>query len=96
METLDLTRSEGIVTVTLNRPEKKNALQPNDVPGTARRVHGNRRKPQRSGLNQSFEMSMTEALEAEATAQALALGSLDFTDAVMAFREKRSPRFDGR
>jgi enoyl-CoA hydratase/carnithine racemase len=47
-------------------------------------------------LNQSFEMSMAQALEAEATAQALALDSRDVADAVHAFREKRSPSFEGR
>ncbi|MEW6473537.1 MAG: enoyl-CoA hydratase [Actinomycetota bacterium] len=47
-------------------------------------------------LNQSFEMSMVEALEAEATAQAVALDSRDVAAALLAFRDNRSTRFEGR
>jgi 2-(1,2-epoxy-1,2-dihydrophenyl)acetyl-CoA isomerase len=47
-------------------------------------------------LNQSFEVGLSEALEAEAQAQAVNLGTRDVAEAMQAFVEKREPTFEGR
>lgn len=48
-------------------------------------------------LNESFAMSMDQALEAEGMAQTVNIGATaDTTEAMMAFIEKREPRFEGR
>ena len=46
-------------------------------------------------LNKSLEMSMDQALEAEAQAQSVNLGSADAREAVAAFLDKREPKFSG-
>jgi 2-(1,2-epoxy-1,2-dihydrophenyl)acetyl-CoA isomerase len=46
-------------------------------------------------LNQSLSVSMAEALEFEDVAQALAFSSNDTREAMLAFFEKREPRFTG-
>lgn len=46
-------------------------------------------------LNQSLALSMSEALDAEATAQALMFNSRDTAEAIFAFLEKRDPVFTG-
>ena len=46
-------------------------------------------------LNQSFSVSLAEALEAENTAQALMASSSDTAEAILAFFERREPRFTG-
>jgi enoyl-CoA hydratase/carnithine racemase len=46
-------------------------------------------------LNQSFSVSMSEALEFEDTAQAMMFGSKDTAEAMAAFFEKRDPHFTG-
>ncbi len=46
-------------------------------------------------LNQSFSMSMAEALDYETIAQAAMFSSRDAAEAVMAFLEKREPQFTG-
>jgi 2-(1,2-epoxy-1,2-dihydrophenyl)acetyl-CoA isomerase len=46
-------------------------------------------------LNQSFSVSMAEALEAEGLAQALMSTSPDTAEAILAFFEGREPRFTG-
>lgn len=50
----------------------------------------------KSLLNRSFEMSMEQAVEAEAQAQAINLASADAREAMAAFVEKRTPTFQGR
>jgi enoyl-CoA hydratase/carnithine racemase len=47
-------------------------------------------------LNKSMEMSLDQALEAEAQAQSVNLASKDGEEALAAFVEKRSPVFEGR
>ena len=46
-------------------------------------------------LDQSFEASLSQALEAEAQAQAVNMGSRDTAEAMVAFAEKREPTFEG-
>jgi len=46
-------------------------------------------------LNQSFSVSMAEAVEFEDVAQSLAFSSRDTAEAMAAFIEKRDPRFTG-
>jgi len=46
-------------------------------------------------LNKSLEMSMDQALEAEAQAQSVNLASADAREAMLAFVEKRTPVFEG-
>ena len=46
-------------------------------------------------LNQSFAVSMAEAIEAENTAQALMSTTSDTAEAILAFFERREPRFTG-
>ena len=50
----------------------------------------------KSMLNNSLMVSMDQALEDEARSQAVNFATLDFTEAVTAFLEKREPRFEGR
>jgi enoyl-CoA hydratase/carnithine racemase len=47
-------------------------------------------------LNQSFSVSMYEALEAESMAQTVNFGTGDTVEAISAFVEKRDPKFRGR
>lgn len=47
-------------------------------------------------LYSELSMSLTQALEVEAQAQAVCMRTEDFREAYEAFREKRSPRFRGR
>ena len=47
-------------------------------------------------LNDGIEMSLTHALEAEAMAQNVNFQSADTAEAMMAFVQKREPRFEGR
>jgi len=47
-------------------------------------------------LNQAKDVSLPEALEAEAMAQAVNGGTADMQNALLAFREKRTPTFEGR
>jgi 2-(1,2-epoxy-1,2-dihydrophenyl)acetyl-CoA isomerase len=46
-------------------------------------------------LNQSFSVSMAEALEFEDVAQSLAAASKDTSEAMVAFLQKREPQFTG-
>jgi 2-(1,2-epoxy-1,2-dihydrophenyl)acetyl-CoA isomerase len=46
-------------------------------------------------LNQSFAVSLAEAIEAENTTQALMSTTSDTKEAIMSFFEKREPRFTG-
>jgi enoyl-CoA hydratase/carnithine racemase len=46
-------------------------------------------------LNQSFSVSMAEALECEDTAQAMNFASKDTAEAILAFLQKREPKFTG-
>jgi len=46
-------------------------------------------------LNQAFSVSMAEALDAENTAQALMSTTNDTREAILAFFERREPRFTG-
>ena len=46
-------------------------------------------------LNRSFESTLAESLEAEATAQSLATGTADLIEGMTALRERRDPRFTG-
>jgi enoyl-CoA hydratase/carnithine racemase len=46
-------------------------------------------------LDQAFSVSFAEAVEAEAMAQVVNLGTADVNEAVRAFTEKRDPRFTG-
>jgi enoyl-CoA hydratase/carnithine racemase len=47
-------------------------------------------------LNQSAHVSLAQALEAEAQAQAVNLSSRDTAEAMLAFAERRDPKFEGR
>jgi 2-(1,2-epoxy-1,2-dihydrophenyl)acetyl-CoA isomerase len=47
-------------------------------------------------LNESMAMSLAQALEAEALAQNVNFTTKDTTEAMLAFIEKREPRFEGR
>jgi enoyl-CoA hydratase/carnithine racemase len=50
----------------------------------------------KENLNRAQERSLEQNLEAEAVTQALCFGSEDTREAVMAWLEKREPRFTGR
>ena len=50
----------------------------------------------KSLLNQSFSVSMDEALENECRSQAFNFGSADTAEALQAFVQKREPHFEGR
>ena len=50
----------------------------------------------KSMLNNSFMVSMDQALEDEGRCQTVNFGTADTTEAMMAFVEKRDPRFEGR
>ena len=47
-------------------------------------------------LDDAFTLTMEQALEEEARAQQLSLGTSDAAEAVAAFLQKREPRFEGR
>jgi 2-(1,2-epoxy-1,2-dihydrophenyl)acetyl-CoA isomerase len=47
-------------------------------------------------LNQSFSVSLSEALEFQDTAQAMNFGAKDTVEAMLAFLEKRDPHFTGQ
>lgn len=47
-------------------------------------------------LNQSAQVTLPQALEAEAQAQTVNFGSRDTAEAMVAFIERREPRFEGR
>ena len=49
----------------------------------------------KQSLNRSFESSLADALEQEAVAQAACAASNDFSEAMRAFAERRTPRFTG-
>ena len=46
-------------------------------------------------LNQEWSMSLDQAIEAEAQAQAICMQTKDFHRAYEAFVDKRKPRFEG-
>jgi enoyl-CoA hydratase/carnithine racemase len=46
-------------------------------------------------LDQEWDMSVDEAIEAEAQAQAICMQTRDFERAYRAFVEKRRPQFEG-
>jgi len=46
-------------------------------------------------LDQEWDMSVDEAIEAEAQAQAICMQTRDFERAYRAFAEKRRPEFEG-
>lgn len=50
----------------------------------------------KSLLNQSFEVSMTQALDDEGRSQVVNFGTADTAEALAAFIDKREPRFQGR
>jgi enoyl-CoA hydratase/carnithine racemase len=62
-------RSQGIVTVTLTNPAKRNAIP--------------------------AQLTLPQALEAEAEAQIVNFGTKDTAEAMLAFVERREPRFGG-
>jgi 2-(1,2-epoxy-1,2-dihydrophenyl)acetyl-CoA isomerase len=47
-------------------------------------------------LDQAFDVSLAQAVEAEAQAQSVNGGTADTIEALKAFAEKRTPRFEGR
>jgi enoyl-CoA hydratase/carnithine racemase len=47
-------------------------------------------------LNQSFEVSLAQALDAEGRSQVVNFSTADTAEALAAFIDKREPRFDGR
>jgi 2-(1,2-epoxy-1,2-dihydrophenyl)acetyl-CoA isomerase len=50
----------------------------------------------KENLNRAAERSLEENLDAESAAQSLAFASEDTREAVLAWVEKREPRFTGR
>ena len=88
-ETL-IERSDGLVTVTLNRPHKKNAVNAAnwaDLDAVLREVAGN---PADRAL-----LSFEQAVEAEAQAQHITYTTADMREGITAFLERREPRFTG-
>lgn len=50
----------------------------------------------KQGLNSAFESSFAESVSWEGQSQAIALGTEDVVEGMLAFREKRNPRWKGR
>jgi 2-(1,2-epoxy-1,2-dihydrophenyl)acetyl-CoA isomerase len=50
----------------------------------------------KSLLNQSFEVSMAQALDDEGRCQTINFSTADTAEALSAFLEKRNPTFQGR
>ena len=47
-------------------------------------------------LNNSFEVTLEQALEDEGWAQTVNFGTADVAEAMQAFFQKREPKFEGR
>jgi enoyl-CoA hydratase/carnithine racemase len=92
VETVQVARADGVVTVTLDRPERKNAVNDamwRELLATFTEV---------AAKELAFfadVISAKEALEDEARCETVSFGTADTAEAMAAFLQKREPRFTG-
>ena len=87
-ETLIVDQSGPIATITLNRPDARNAL---DFAMRGELVLA----LDKQALNRAAASDLVAALEVEALSQGLAVASDDHREGVAAFFDKRPPKFSG-
>ena len=93
MEPFLLVERDGpVVIATFNRPDERNAIS---RPEQAEEVVAFAHAMTKRMMQMEWAMSVDDAIEAEAVAQALCMHTEDFTRAFHAFANKSQPVFEG-